>query len=256
MHNAAFRSVQMNGVYEARRVTPAELAGAVAGLRADDVLGANLSLPHKEAVLPLLDDLSPAARTIGAVNTIINRHGRLTGDNTDAPGLIEALREAGGGVPGASAVVLGAGGAARAAVYALRGQERRVYIVNRTFQKAQELAADWQTPSAEFQVIAARREAVPWADIGLIVNASSAGLDAPEQTPLPDLPRLAPGALVYDMVYKPARTRLMRDAEAAGFHAVNGLGMLAHQARLAFELWTGQAVPVQVFLDALEVPGA
>ena len=246
MHNAAFRVAGIGAVYEARQVSAAELAQAIAGLRAPDVLGANLSLPHKEAALPLLDHLTPAARAIGAVNTVINTGGVLTGDNTDAPGFLAALEMAGDAAQGA-AVVLGAGGAARAAVWALRSQGRPVYVVNRTPGKALAL-------TRELGGEALGASAVPWHEVGLIVNASSAGLDAPEQSPLPELPALAPGALVYDMVYKPAQTRLMQDARAAGHRTENGLGMLAQQARLAFLAWTGQDISIEVFLEALEAP--
>lgn len=246
MHNAAFQAAGIEAHYEARQVLPADLARAIDSLRAGDVLGANLSLPHKEAALRLLDGLTPAARAIGAVNTILNRDGVLTGDNTDAPGFLAALNTAGddGRAP---AVVLGAGGAARAAVWALRSQGRPVYVVNRTPEKAIAL-------TRELGGEALRADAVRWSEVGLIVNASSAGLDAPEQSPLPDVPALAPGALVYDMVYKPAETRLMRDARAAGYRAENGLGMLAQQARLAFLAWTGRDVAISVFLKALDPP--
>lgn len=259
MHNAAFQAAGIEAHYEARQVLPADLARAIDSLRAGDVLGANLSLPHKEAALRLLDGLTPAARAIGAVNTIINRSGVLVGDNTDAPGLTDALLDCGYGAGNSyldsPAIVLGAGGAARAAVYALCiSLERNIYILNRTFSRAREIAADWHNPDADFQVIAAQFTEIPWSEVGLIVNASSAGLDAPEQSPLPDVPALAPGALVYDMVYKPAETRLMRDARAAGYRAENGLGMLAQQARLAFLAWTGRDVAISVFLKALEPP--
>jgi shikimate dehydrogenase len=243
MHNAAFRAAGLDGSYLARRVTAAELPEAVAGLRQRDVLGANLSLPHKEAVLPLLDELTPAARAIGAVNTVINRGGVLVGDNTDAPGLLAALQLTGDAGEGA-ALVLGAGGAARAAVWALRSQGRPVYVVNRSPDRAAALTRD-------LGGVACSLHAVPWDTVNLIVNASSAGLDAPEQTPLPDVPALPPGAVVYDMVYKPAETKLMQGARTAGYRAENGLGMLAQQARLAFLAWTGRDVPVSVFLQAL-----
>jgi shikimate dehydrogenase len=245
MHNAAFAVAGISAVYEARRVTAEELPTAVAGLRRPDVLGANLSLPHKETVLPLLDVLTPAARAIGAVNTIINRGGVLLGDNTDAPGFLEALQMAGDDGEGA-AVLLGAGGAARAAVWALRSRGRRVYVVNRTHEKALLL-------TRELGGEARKLATVPWSEVGLIVNASSAGLNAPEESPLPEVPALAPDALVYDMVYKPAETRLMRDALTAGYRAENGLGMLAQQARLAFLAWTGTDVSIRVFLEALGV---
>ncbi|WP_407539686.1 shikimate dehydrogenase [Deinococcus radiomollis] len=259
MHNAAFGVAGIPAVYETRRVTLEELPAAIASLRAPDVLGANLSLPHKEAVLPLLDELTPAARAIGAVNTVINRSGVLVGDNTDALGLAKALIDCGYGAGksylDSPTVVLGAGGAARAAVYALCVLlERNVYILNRTLSRAQEIAADWHNPDADFQVVAAQFTEIPWSEVSLIVNASSAGLDAPEQSPLPGIPALAPGALVYDMVYKPFDTRLMRDARAAGHRAENGLGMLAQQARLAFVAWTGKDVPIRVFLKALNAP--
>ena len=248
MHHAAFRSIGMTGHYEARRVSVQDLPAAIAGLRQPDILGANLSLPHKEAVLPLLDDLTPAARAIGAVNTIINTGGVLVGDNTDAPGFLAALDDA-GAVQTGVAVVLGAGGAARAAVWALRSRAWTVLVVNRTPEKAVAL-------TRELGGRACALTAVPWPSVHLIVNASSAGLDAPGQTPLPDFPALQPGALVYDMVYKPTETRLMRDARAAGYRAENGLGMLAQQARLAFLAWTGAEVPVVVFLEALGRPAA
>ncbi|MBZ9713027.1 shikimate dehydrogenase [Deinococcus multiflagellatus] len=257
MHAAAFHAAGLGGTYEARRVPAAELGAALASLRAPGVLGANLSLPHKEAALPLLDDLSAAARAIGAVNTVVHRDGRLHGDNTDAPGLLAALDDAGfDWTPGAQAVVLGAGGAARAAVYAaLVLGEQKVWVVNRTPARAQALAQSF--PAPDRPVAAAPAADVPWAEISLVINASSAGLDAPDQTPLDAafLARLPAHALVYDMVYKPRDTRLMRDARALGLKAENGLGMLAHQARLAFAQWTGAEVPVSVFVEALGADG-
>ncbi|OLV18385.1 Shikimate 5-dehydrogenase I alpha [Deinococcus marmoris] len=246
MHRAAFAYAGIDGDYAARRVLAPDLPDAVAGLRASGILGANLSLPHKESVLALLDELTPAARAIGAVNTIVHKGGRLHGDNTDAPGFLAALADAEAPKGGLS-VVLGAGGAARAAVYALKQAGHEVLIVNRTHARAQALAA-------ELGGRAAWPETAPWSAVTLLVNASSAGLDAPEDSPLSVFPPLDPSALVYDMVYRPAETRLLRDARAAGLRTQNGLGMLAHQARLAFAAWTGVDVPVSVFLEALNPP--
>ncbi|WP_425146053.1 shikimate dehydrogenase [Deinococcus sp.] len=247
MHNAAFAYAGIAAHYQALRVLPADLSEHIETLRRPDVLGANLSLPHKEAVLPLLDTLSAAARAIGAVNTVVNREGRLYGDNTDAPGFLAALAAAGDDGRGA-AVVLGAGGAARAAVWALRSQGRPVYVVNRTHQKALDLTRTLGGDARE-------PDELPWKGVSLIVNASSAGLSDPDATPLPAFPTLSPllAPLAYDMVYKPAETRLMREARAAGYRAENGLGMLAQQARLAFAAWTGVQVPLTVFLEALAV---
>ncbi|WP_409013518.1 shikimate dehydrogenase family protein [Deinococcus sp.] len=275
MHRAAFEHADLSGQYTAVRVPAADLAAAVQGLRRPGVLGANISLPHKQAVLPLLDDLTPAARVIGAVNTVIHQGGHLTGENTDAPGLLADLRDLGVGHQhlganhqhlganhqhreergGGAVVVLGAGGAARAAVYtALNLLERDVYVVNRTVQRAQILASSWQVAGAARRVRASAATDVPWPDVILVINASSAGLDAPEQSPLDPacLTRLPLDALVYDMVYSPAQTRLMADARATGLTAANGLGMLAQQARLAFTAWTQRDVPVQVFRGALD----
>ena len=255
MHNAAFAHAGLDAHYAALRVPPAELATHIQRLREPDVLGANLSLPHKQAAVPLLDSLSPAARAIGAVNTVVNRGGQLHGDNTDAPGFLLALAAAGDGGQGA-AVVLGAGGAARAAVWALRSQGRLVYVVNRTHEKAVQLTRQLGGTPQQATFL----EEVQWPPVGitLIVNASSAGLDDPKTTPLPHIPRQYPGIeqpLVYDMVYSPPETRLMAQARAAGLRTENGLGMLAQQARLAFLAWTGAdgvKVPLAVFLEALE----
>ncbi|WP_420597221.1 shikimate dehydrogenase [Deinococcus sp.] len=250
MHNAAFADCQIAGQYQARRVTPAELGAAIQDLRHDNVFGANLTLPHKEAALAYVDTLSPAAQTIGAINTIINRGGVLHGDNTDAPGLQAALAALGDPGRGA-AVVLGAGGAARAAVYALLAQDRSVYVVNRTLERAQRL-------TDALGGVALRCEDVPWNTATLIVNASSAGLNNPVQTPLPDFDFvvLPKEARLYDMVYRPSETRLMAQARAAGISAENGLTMLAWQARLAFLAWTGRAPNIAVFLGALFDSGA
>lgn len=256
MHAAAFAHAGLNGRYEALRVPSEDLALAIAGLRVQGVLGANLSLPHKESALPQLDSLSDAARTIGAVNTIIHTDGQLRGDNTDAPGLLAALHDSGMlALPAdRDVVILGGGGAARAAAYvALHDLRGRVWIVNRTLDRALTLARDF-SPLGD--VHAAQPADVPWKRVALIINASSAGLNDPDQTPLDAgfLAELSADALVYDMVYKPAQTRLMREARTCGLRAENGLGMLAHQARLAFRAWTGAAVPVRVFLDALQLP--
>lgn len=252
MHRAAFQYAGLKGTYEALRIPADALPQAVAGLRTPDVLGANLSLPHKEAALHMLDGLTPAARAIGAVNTVIHQGGHLLGENTDAPGFRQALLDAGYTFPaGAQVVLLGAGGAARAAVYALLQAGQRVQIVNRTPQRAEALARDFH--GAGTAISAVTLAGVTWDDVSLIVNSSSAGLSQPQESPLPDFDfaRLPAHTLVYDMVYKPAETRLMREARRAGLRAENGLGMLAHQARLAFQAWTGAEVPVGVFLGAL-----
>ncbi|WP_261663913.1 shikimate dehydrogenase [Deinococcus sp. Marseille-Q6407] len=264
LHQAALAAVGWAGSYRAEDVPPEQLAGRIQALRdaaaqagpGGPVTGANLSLPHKVSVMALLDDLTPAARAIGAVNTLFWQGGQLCGDNTDAPGLRAALEDA-GYRPGSAgtetqAVVLGAGGAARAALWVLREWGVPTLILNRTPERAQALADEWRQPGWTPQAVAAG--AVNWSRTGLILNASSAGLSRPDETPLELSPeqwqQLPAGALVYDMVYRPEFTRLRRDAGAQGVRSEGGLGMLAHQAALAFERWTGERPAAGLLLAA------
>lgn len=261
LHHAALAAVGWSGSYRAEDISPKQLPARIAALRTAAVAGgvvygANLSLPHKVAALPLLDGLTPAAREIGAVNTLFFRGAQLHGDNTDALGLRAALLEAGyRPQPQHQVVLLGAGGAARAALWVLREWSVPTLILARTPHKAQALAQEWaQVDWLPRSMALTSASEVDWSQIGLILNASSAGLERPEQTPLPlgteQWRMLPPDALVYDMVYRPAVTGLMRDAQAQGVRTAGGLGMLAHQAALAFERWTGERVAVQVMLQA------
>lgn len=246
MHCAAFQYANWSGDYQAQDVLPEHLPAAIVSLKQSDILGCNLSLPHKEQVIPLLDGLSPSALTIGAVNTVIHRDGLLYGDNTDAPGLMASLYE-GGYQPQGVALILGAGGAARAAVYALQEAGVDVWMYNRTLSTAQQLMQELCPHGRVF----ANQSEIPWSQVGLLLNASSVGLNQPQHSPLNiPFPQLATGAYVCDMVYKPLNTRLLQDAQAAGFHSISGLGMLVHQARLAFKAWTQKDVPAEVFYQA------
>nr|WP_281376969.1 shikimate dehydrogenase [Deinobacterium chartae] len=250
MHTAAFQHAGLEGHYQALDVPPEQLGAALAALRRPGVLGANLSIPHKERALPHLDALSSEAQAIGAVNTVVNRGGQLHGLNTDAPGLLASLLEAGWS-PQGTAVLLGAGGAARAAAYVLGQAGVRVWVINRTLERAERMLSEL---GVEGRAFAPRSQEVPWSEVGLLVNATSVGLEAPQDTPLEmAFPALRTGAYVCDMVYRPIKTRLLREAEQAGYNTVNGLGMLVHQARLAFLAWTGRDVPAHVFRAALEL---
>ena len=255
MHNAAFAQLGILARYEALEVAPDALAAAVAALRRPEVYGANVTIPHKVAVMPLLDELSEEARRIGAVNTIVNRDGRLMGCNTDAAGFLRALREDGGFEPaGVSAVVLGAGGAARAVAYALlQAGVSRLALYNRTPSAAQALAA-WLERGAKVEVLepSALPEAVRASQ--LLVNATSVGMAQPGEASArsPLEPGLLPReGFVCDLVYRPAQTRLLREAAAAGLRVQNGVPMLVYQGAEAFRHWTGQAAPVQVMRAAL-----
>jgi len=259
MHNAAFRALAIDAVYVPFAVPPAQLPGAIEAVRALGVAGLNVTLPHKSAVMPLLDELAPAARAIAAVNTIVRKGERLIGDNTDAEGLARSLLEAGVDLQGLEAVVLGAGGAARAATFGLAaGGAKRITVAARRRAAAEALAAELapHCPGAE---LAACDFGAPLeracAGCGLLVQATSATLGESaaarafaDALPLHSLPR---SAVVCDLVYKPLQTALLARASERGLRTVDGLGMLLHQGALAFEHWTGQRPPIGVMRAAL-----
>jgi shikimate dehydrogenase len=249
MHNAAFKELGLEARYEALDVLPEALALVMVMLRGREVYGANVTIPHKRAVIPYLDEVDAAARRIGAVNTIVNRGGKLTGHNTDAAGFLRALREDGGFEPeGKKVVMLGAGGSARAVAYALLAAKvASLGVFNRTLERAERLASDFETLGPLAVLTGAELEpAVTSAD--LLVNTTSVGMAHdgrdPDVSPLPSglLPRRG---MVCDLIYRPARTRLLREAQAAGLKVQDGLPMLVYQGALAFSLWTGQEVPVE-----------
>ena len=256
---AALDHYEIDARYEAWETSPADLGAAVARLRGCEYLGANVTVPHKVEVMAHLDEVDELARLIGAVNTIVKHGERLIGHNTDAGGFVESLRRAGGFDPkGRRALLLGAGGAARAAAFALaRGGASELVIANRTLERATALAAELGGAGRGVSAIrladaASLREAADGAD--LVVNSTTVGMrHTPEQdtSPVPD-GVLGSGSVVYDMVYNPARTPLLAQAELAGATAVGGLSMLIHQGAAAFELWTGKRAPLQVMFDAAE----
>ena len=254
---AALEHCSIDALYAALDVPPSELAAAVQSLREPDVLGANVTVPHKEAVFPLLDSVSEEARLIGAVNTIRNRDGALEGHNTDAAGFMAALREQAGYEPlGKSALILGAGGSARAVAVALaREGAASVVIANRTVERGESLAGAIRELGVHAEAIAlspvALREAVR---SDLMVNCTSLGMSGgpgPGESPVAaDL--IPPYALVFDLVYNPRETPLLRAAASVGARSLGGLPMLVYQGAAAFELWTGMDAPAQVMFAAAE----
>ncbi|MEW6423418.1 MAG: shikimate dehydrogenase [Bacillota bacterium] len=258
MHNAAFSSLGLDYVYVPFSVPPDELAQAVRAVRALNLAGVNVTVPHKEKVIPFLDELTPEAKSTGSVNTIVNVKGKLVGYNTDGAGLLKALEIEAGFLPaGKNALVLGAGGAARAvsAALALAGA-REIKIAGRTYGKAAQLAREiaGRTP--------AKAEAVPWSEqklgeeiksVHLIVQATPAGMHPGEdQCPLFPFEHLGGDHLVCDLIYNPPCTIFLERAQAAGARVMNGLGMLLYQGALAFALWTGKNAPVEIMRRALE----
>ncbi len=248
IQGAALAAAGLDATYE-RWETPVEaLPDRVASLRQRDCLGANVTIPHKQAVLPLLDDIAPLAAAIGAVNTIVNTvvdgESRLTGHNTDGAGFVAALREAGFEPNGTRILLVGAGGAARGIAFALREAGAAVAISNRTPERAEALAAAADAAAVPFEA--------PPHPCDCVVNCTSAGMHgsgAEHVTPF-DPTAAAPGTLIVDIVYAPAETPLLRAARAAGMPVLGGLPMLIHQGALAFELWTGRPAPLDAMRTA------
>ncbi len=252
MHNAALAALGVVARYRAVQTPAAELPERIAMLRQPQFLGANVTLPHKQAVMPLLDEIDPVAAQIGAVNTIVRQpDGRLLGTNTDAPGLLADLRATGWSPAGQAVVILGASGAARAAAFALADAGvDSITIVNRSLMRAVDLAASVAAnrPALRARALALTDPAVNEAVIacGLLINATALGWNA-DETPLPD-PPVGSQCLVYDMVYR--ETALLRAAAARGARARDGRGMLVEQGALAFERWTGLPAPRAVMWQA------
>jgi len=251
MHNAAFRALGLDWRYLAFSVHPQDVSAAVRGLRALGFAGVNVTIPHKLAVYALMDDLSPEAIAVGAVNTVVVHDGRLTGHNTDAYGFLTALTASGYAPAGHPALVLGAGGAARSGVDALASAGAPVMIWNHNEGRVAALAADLApfVPAGSVRAIAATHAALAMAleEAALLVNTTPVGMTGgPVGSPLAGDVRLHPGLTVFDLIYTPAVTPLLRQARQAKAVAVGGLGMLVHQGARAFTLWTGCAAPVGV----------
>lgn len=254
MHNRAFAHLGMDWVYVPFEVADHAVSAALAGVKALSIRGVNVTVPHKTAVIPFLDELTPEAAAMGAVNTIVNDSGRLVGHNTDGSGFVRSLREVAGFDPhGARVLVLGAGGAARAVAIALaRAGAERVAVANRTESKARRLAEDVARHGASSAGLSLAREplAAELRAADAVVQTTSVGMAGDPSLPLdPDL--LAPRHLVADIVYTPLKTPLLRAAEARGCRTLPGWGMLLYQGVEAFECWTGTPAPANVMREAL-----
>ena len=251
IHNAAFRALDLDWAYLAFDVAPDGVAAALQGVRGLGIDGLNVTMPHKDAVVPLVDRLAPAAADLGAVNTVVNQAGELVGHNTDGDGFLDAVRRDEGFDPaGRRCLVVGAGGAARAVVRALSvAGAAEVVVVNRS--------ADRAVTAAAVGGATARVGTGQEADgCDLVVNATPlgmAGVSTLDGAPMPlpvDPARLGAGQLVVDLVYEPPRTPFLDAARARGAVGANGLGMLIHQAAHAFRLWTGEEPPLEAMSAA------
>jgi shikimate dehydrogenase len=250
--SAAFEHCGLNTSYELWDTQAAGLDARVASLRQPDVLGANVTIPHKESVFPLLDELGGQSARVGAVNTIVNREGRLFGFNTDGPGFVAALRNESRFDPaGAAILLLGAGGAARGIAFALaEARAGTIDIANRDAARAQRLANDVRAVAGNG--VAAIPPSVALSGYDAIVNCTSVGMHGgPDRAGTPaDLATARVGALVVDIVYAPEDTPFLRAAADRGLKTLGGLPMLIYQGALAFELWTGLRAPVEVMFEA------
>lgn len=253
MHNAAFAALGLNARYVAFDVAPDAVGDAMCGMRALGVRGLNVTVPHKQAVMPFLDEIADDAAAMGAVNVIHNTGGRIVGYNTDAIGFLRSLEEAGMDMEGADVALLGAGGAARAVIRAAQiARARSLAIFNRTLSKAEALAAAFSTDAMPVSAPGLDNPAfdstVKHAKI--IVNATSLGMKPGDAPPL-NFELLDSGRCVIDIIYNPWETAMLRAARERGAHTLNGFGMLVHQAAEAFRIWTGRGAP----LDAMRRAG-
>lgn len=252
IHTAALRSFGLAGSYSLFPIAPDDKQGLkdlLARIRSGEIHGLNVTIPHKQNVIPFLDELTPTAEAIGAVNTIYLREGKLIGDNTDAQGFLKDLHDFMAKFPSPkmgeelgvwekSALVLGAGGSARAVVYALLSDGWNVTIAARRMEQAQKLTATFT--DHQVQIIDLNFSNIKLSNVSVIVNTTPVGMTPDmDQSPLPENLSLPRHVSIYDLVYNPRETKLVKNARAQGLNATTGLGMLLEQAALSFELWTG-----------------
>jgi len=255
MHNAAFDALRLPWRYSLLPAPPGQVGSVLERIREQGWRGANVTVPHKQAVMPYLDGLTDAGSAIGAVNTIIARDGGLIGHNTDGDGFLAALREVGFDPSNRAVLVLGAGGGARSVVHALAQAGCAITVHNRTGERAAQLVQDMQgvvsrTGSGWLKQVASLQD-LELDGFDLLVNTTPLGMwPDVNASPWPEDLAIPAHWTVFDLVYNPEETQLLSRARATGAVPVGGLGMLVLQGALAFELWTGQAPPVEVMVAA------
>jgi shikimate dehydrogenase len=250
IHKAALRACNLDGDYALFPISPGDREGLqtlLERVRSGEILGLNVTIPHKHTVISLLDRLTPTAKAIGAVNTISMQKGVLVGENTDAPGFLSDLKNflPSKKTENKSALVLGAGGAASAVVYALIHNGWQVSVAARRPEQARELADRYSLAMTGFDL-------VDLPEISLIINTTPLGMVPDvDSSPWPIDRPFPPNAWVYDLVYNPRETKLVKEARGSGLLARTGLGMLVEQAALAFEIWTGCNPPRNVLFESV-----
>ena len=255
VEEAAFAAKNLNYRYLTIKVLPENLGKAMDSVKIFGMKGINLTMPHKIKVLPYLDELSPAAEIIGAVNTVIQKEGKLFGENTDGKGFVTALKNSGETLDKKNVTILGAGGAARAiAVECALNGAAHINIINRSIEKGEELASliQMKTDSSAKYLNWKNNMEIP-SDTDILINATSIGF-SPNVTDKPDIDytTITPEMCVCDVIFNPEETIFLKSAAENGAKTITGLGMLVQQAALNFTLWTGVEAPVDVMEDALK----
>jgi shikimate dehydrogenase len=261
MHNAAFDALGLNWRYLPLPVPPGQVEGAVKGVAALGFRGVNVTVPHKQAVMPALDSVAPDAKALGAVNTLVIARGEdgkanIGGHNTDAQGFVGALRHGGFDPKGKTAVIVGAGGGARAVVYGLlKAGAQEILMFDIEPLRAQALVSDLSGVGNKLRALPLTTEALVESAraADLLVNATPMGMwPRVDGSIWPEDVSIPKSVTVFDLVYNPPETHLMRKARESGARAIGGLDMLVGQGALAFEMWTGQPAPVEVMRAACE----
>lgn len=244
IHNAGFEALNLNAEYQRFDIPPEDLEQFIQKVRKENIKGLNVSTPHKEEVMRLLDVIDDIAATIGAVNTIINKNGELHGTNVDWLGVQGALEEV-TTIEGKKVAILGAGGAARAAVFALQESDAgEIVILNRTPSHAEELAKEF---NCKADALSSFNKYNP----DIIIQATSAGMNKPEGVEIIPKESLKPNMTVMEMIYSPLETRILKDAKEVGAKIITGERMLLNQGFACFQIWTGKEAPRKAMEDAI-----
>jgi shikimate dehydrogenase len=254
MHNASFQELKLDFVYIPFRVKQNELREAILGARSLDIHGLNVTMPHKNAVIKYLDEIDPTARSIGAVNTILNDKGKLIGYNTDGAGALKALKENGVGLDVKKLLLLGAGGAGKAIAFYAAQEVEELKILNRRTQKAKELAEVLHKKyrkKIDGTQLSAKIIKEELEDANILINATSVGMHPDVDRSLVDPSWLRSELCVMDIVYNPIETKLAKDAKLIGAKVVSGIEMLVYQGATSFEIWTNHQAPIKVMKEAI-----
>jgi shikimate dehydrogenase len=253
IHNAAFNHLNLDFVFLTFRVKAADLEKAIQGMRGLGIHGLNVTMPHKSTVISFLDEVDPTVKFLGSANTILNKDGRLSGFNTDGVGALKALRENGVGLSEKKVLLLGAGGAAKAIAFSLAEEVGELVVLNRTSEKAKELAAVLGQRFGKKVVggpLSSGTVQKNLRDSDILINATKVGMRPRESQTMVEPQWLRSDLTVMDIVYNPIETRLAKDAKAAGAKVINGVEMLIYQGAASFELWTSRSAPIEVMRRA------